>query len=546
MRQLTSVLGSFALATLMVASAGCASPTDDETESDQGALRTGPTEEVATFAPSVRLLDSYNALLDRTTGTKCVTGTDVQPTVGDTREEFFLRQVTSRSELAKELNVDVTASFKVPSVEVNASVKVVRSFKESSNKVVFVIRAASSYKVANAASVDLSPVGQKLFGAGKAGPILQKCGGSYVNAVTYQADVAAILEFEATSSQDARAVEASLGVSTSLFDAKVNASVKNAVQKLAQTNTLTVRIVSSGFRSGAASTGEALEQGDAVRAIANLDSLRGEMSRSLQDDMKRDRDGYFKNNSRDARAVLVSQATYASLESAPGPEAFGPAAATLRAADTFHTSMTTLETKLSAASAEFDAFLAAKTPARYNTPGNPQFLTASLLNSARTYKASYAAGAEMARSIAERCLEQAAHGDYTGCTDSPGVTIFRANAAKSLGAYEAVRIAELSAVIPTTAGRATKVTFAGANEACGKLGMRLAKATEMRAVAPMVAGIEAPNAVWYAADTRCKHPYFVWDGVATSNAIYGGCAADAMDGPLPFLCVPAGGPFARR
>ena len=93
---------------------GCSSATDED-ESDASELRTDPAKVVSTNDSSATVLASYNALSDRVTNTPCVASTGTRAAnVGDVRSEFYLKHITSKDELATELGVDVTASFKVP------------------------------------------------------------------------------------------------------------------------------------------------------------------------------------------------------------------------------------------------------------------------------------------------------------------------------------------------------------------------------------------------------------------------------------------------
>src|SRR4051812_43337052 len=91
----------------------CSSAGDDEAAGGDSALRTDPNATVPTVDPSVHVLSGYNAFLDRATTTKCVVANgDARVNVGEVRGELYLRQVTTKEELAKELDVDVSASLK--------------------------------------------------------------------------------------------------------------------------------------------------------------------------------------------------------------------------------------------------------------------------------------------------------------------------------------------------------------------------------------------------------------------------------------------------
>src|SRR5687767_13966706 len=92
------VIGLLALAV----AAGCSQSESYEDEASEDQLRSDPNALVATRDPGVRLLSPYNALLDRAQTTECVTGA-TGADVGDVRGEFYLRHVSTREELAKEL-----------------------------------------------------------------------------------------------------------------------------------------------------------------------------------------------------------------------------------------------------------------------------------------------------------------------------------------------------------------------------------------------------------------------------------------------------------
>jgi hypothetical protein len=549
MRQINRLLVPLAVLLAPLA-AGCASPSQDETDTDQGAVEeesftTDANAVVKTFAPSVRLYDSYNVLLDRTTGTRCVETQGAETiVVGNVEEAFTLQQVTSKSDLATNLDVDVTASLKVPSVEVNAAVKVMRGFKESSNKVTFVVHAVSSYGVDAQSTIELTPLAKDVLAGGRSDEMLQKCGGSYVRGVRYQAEIAAILEFNALTTEDAQDVQASLGVKANLVDANVNASVKNAIQRLAAKSHLTVHVAASGF-GGAASRGLSIEQGDPMVALAKLDALRGEMGSSLAADQKRDHEGYVTNTERAARAYTIAQASYAGLRNAPGHAAFRPSFKTLHDAGVFYGDMSVIIGKLDAAAGELDTFVSAKDRSHYNRPAKPNLHSQDLLGNATHNRDSYAGGAAFGRTIVARCLENAGQGDYGTCADTPGVTIWKQNASAAIAEYPTFRVAEIAAFVPTKEGHTLTTSYADAGAVCGKLGMRLAKNEELQLVAPMVATVEAPGDIWFSGSKtqpctdKGAERFFTVDGAKLITA----CVA-ATSVKQAVLCVPMSGPLA--
>ena len=106
---MASLLVSRLLPGLLLASlVGCSALSED-TESDTGQIqRTDPSQTVTTSDPAVGLLRGYNAFLDRATATPCVEAAgDERPVVGNLREQFTLTKVTSKEDLAKQLEVDV-------------------------------------------------------------------------------------------------------------------------------------------------------------------------------------------------------------------------------------------------------------------------------------------------------------------------------------------------------------------------------------------------------------------------------------------------------
>jgi hypothetical protein len=529
------------LAALLAATQGCASPSGEDSASDQGAFAAGATEPVATFAPSVRVLDSYNALLDRTTATPCVVRTAPEDTIaGDIDDEFYLSQVKSKEDLARNLEVDVSASYKVPAVSVSASVKVVHSFEESSSKVVYLIRAATSYSVMNISGIDLSPMASSLLRSGTPSAFAQKCGASYVTGVRYQADVAAILEFEATSAKDAHEVEAKLGVKMPLVS--VNASVKSTIEQLSQNSRLTVRIVASGFNAGIdASSGKSLEQGEALGAIAALDGLRKRMSQSIERDLDSDRGGYSKNSARNAHALLLYPASYSSLPSAPAGERLSAVTKLLTDSRTYYDKLTALRARMTTANAELEAFLTAKDPSRFNRPGMPVRWSGDLVADANAWHEHFRGDvtdnvSARVGKLASLCLDGAGDGDYTKCVETTKGRTETKVIEDAIGTYEkGPRVVELRAFLMSEGRTTLTTTHALGATMCTLMGMRLPRGeAELQLLAPMVAALSAPSSIWYEATPQCATPAFTND---RSKAQFTSCASDLR----ALVCVLPGG-----
>src|SRR3954465_11659920 len=153
-------LGILIVATLLSA---CSSASDDG-EAGDSALRTDPNASVLTIDPSVQVLSGYNAFLDRATTTKCVIANgDARVNVGEVRGELYLRQVTTKEDLAKELDVDVSASLKLPKIGGDAGTKLVSTFKRSATTATLGGRRVQSYAVTNKSELALTEPAKQLL-----------------------------------------------------------------------------------------------------------------------------------------------------------------------------------------------------------------------------------------------------------------------------------------------------------------------------------------------------------------------------------------------
>lgn len=531
---------------VVLAAVGCSAPVSDE-EISPDALRTNPSATVPTDDASVRLLSGYNAFLDRATTTGCVAPLgEVAPQVGDVRGQFYMRHVKTRDDLAKELDVDVSASVKVPQASVDAATKIVRTFKQSSTTVTFLVRAVRSYVVANRAELALTPDARALLAQNETKEFLSKCGGSFAKNVRYEAQVIGILQFEATTEETARSIQTSLGGETPSFLQQVGSARADIQTKATQTAEkykaqLSLTVSASGFLARGQSTNNVAEQ-----SFEKIDELREQMNRSFDDDIARDRAGYATNTSRNVRPASVGQASYAQLSNAPASTDYTRITATLTRAEEFARDVAAVQLRLqNTHEDEVARFLRdVSNQFRYNIPGAPKLRSRDLVPIAEDWSRKLhperGSLVEPLKLAIERCMAAASNGDYSACTTDDHLETAKARADAALADYaRSGRIVPMNAWMPTLG---ETMSFRNADDACLSVSMRLPKREEMRVIAPAVSALSSGQ-VWFAADAGCAKPYFA---NGSGEGAYG--CGETVAEPLPYVqdrgvvCVGRSGP----
>jgi hypothetical protein len=524
--------------------AGCAfDPTEEDAEADHGELRTDPIGRVSTNDTNVRLSAGFNALLDRATPGECVVPRGERSAdVGGIEGKTYLRRIGSKDDLAKELEVDVAVSGKLPSVNAAASVKLVNTYKQSTTKVAFLLRDVRAYTVTDRSALSLTPEAARL--ASRANDFVLRCGGAYVQSITYRAEVAVILEFEARSVEDARKIETSLGVSAPGVPAEVKTGLKTSVAELSQSHRLSVTVAASGFVADTKLT-EGMEQD----TVGKFEGLRAQLDKSFRADLERDRGpgSWFANRKHDVVPAVVTQASYAALPGVIRRESFGKITQLLGDAEKFYAKHATLAARLDRVyNDEIRRFLDdSKNQFRYNTITAPKKTTSEVVVAARSYAAVIdprregSVGHGVAK-LAENCLRNAANGDYSACKDTN--EDWSGAASALLAAYEREgRIVELAGFVPMSGTDPKTFSYRNAAPACAEWGMRVANRADLAWLAPMVDVVAAPaGEVWIAPEASCTTPYYSNDaGVAKFACETSAAEALPYVRDRPVICVPA-------
>jgi hypothetical protein len=490
-------------------------------------LRSNPNGEVSTTDPSARLLAGYNAFLDRASSSPCIAAqTPEQPSVGDVASTFYLRHVKTRDELAKELDVEVGASLSAPAGSVDASGKLVKTFKQSATTVTFLVRALRSYSVANRSPLGLTPEAKGLLENNNTPEFLKKCGGSFIQSVRYEAQVLAIMQFEAKNEESARKIAASLGGSSSQVVPVGNAraDIKMKAEQTAQSEnaSLSLSVVASGFLSRGRTAGDIVGN-----TFEKIDELRTEMATSFDADLAADRRDYFANRARNVRAASVGQNSYAQISDAPNAD-FTGMTQTLAKAEEFVRYLGPVQLRMETAyNDEVMRFLNdSQFQYRYNLLNAPKKRTAELVPIAQRWATTFGPDGtrnpgsliDPLRQSIDRCKSAASNGNYLLCKADADIDGKKTAADRALADYaRSGRIVQVSAWMPTNemspedkgSPEATHVSYRNAEDLCTQGGMRLPKRNEMPYLAPAVTALATPSGeVWFAADGSCTKPVY--------------------------------------
>jgi hypothetical protein len=550
-----SGLVALLLGSVVVMGTGCASVVDEQEEAatSPDELRSDPSATVPTSDPSMTLLSGYNAFLDHASTTPCVSVAGAKPPqIGAVQGSFYLRQVKSREELATELDVDLTASVKAPQGQIDASTKIVQTFKGSSTTVNFLVRAFRSYVATNTSDIELSPNALEMLSRGALPEFLQKCGGSYAKSVRYDAQVVAILQFEAKSEESARNIAASIGGSSPSVAKKVtsaSAELKANAQRTAQSNnaTLSVTVTASGFLSN----NKRINGEDVENSFEKIDELHKDLATSFDRDLAADRANYDGNNGRNMRAAMVGQASYATLKNARAEVDFNANTTTLMNAERHVQRLAPLVLRMERAyDDEIMAFLNDRqNQFHYNLVPAPKLRSNDLIGVAQSWAEKFktdAAGGQLVeplRQAVERCLSSAANGKYEACASTPEIESARTRAEAALGEYNRTgRILPVSVTMPSPG---KTVSYYNAESVCRDVGMRLPKRNEARLIGPSVTALSGDaGEVWLAGDDQCGKLVFK-NGSGEGQLVCDGGWFEWMPwvADRQVVCVPKSGPL---
>jgi hypothetical protein len=544
-------LGTLGLA---IGVSACAAETEDGATSADD-LRTDSSAMVPTTDSAVRVLSAYNAFLDRATVTPCVASTAPATAAGDVSGGFYLQHVKTRDDLAKELDVDVDATVKAPETgSVDASTKVVQTFKESTTTVSYLLRAFRAYSVTSTGPMELTPAAAALLKSGSLDEFIHQCGGSFAQTVRYQAQVVAMMRFEAKTEESARSIEASFGGATPAAKTDIapggTADIKTKAQQTASANgaSLSISIDTSGFFASPPTVDNTGADG-----FDTINALYKQLSESFDKDLAGDRANYF-GNQRNARPSLVAQASYGSLANRP-PADYAKIGSILGQAEEFVQGVSPYYLRVQRAYVdEVSRFLGdGSEQYRYNLASAPKLGVQDLVPIAQQWAAKLAtdggrddAVIKPLRTAIDRCTSSAANGDYKPCATTPDLEKAKQQVSAALAAYaKGGRILPVDVSMPHPGAT---MSYRNAEPECDGVKMRMAHRDELPLIAPAVSALAPPAAqIWFAGDSTCAKPvYTVASGRTTFDCM------DNMTEPLPWvedqpvLCVGLSGPITAR
>ena len=459
----------------------CAAPASDSIDEPvpqvggKGDYPTGNGTIVSTGNANAQLLGGFHYLYDKTTSSQCVASADNAQgpsfLVGDVQRKFHMRHVASRSELARELGIDIGLKVKYPPASVDASFGMLNSFSSSTNSASFLMTIAEEYHVTNKHPLRLT---DDAVGALTTSPdaFIDKCGVHFINSVLYSSNVFLLITYTANSEQTASDIKAKLGASVGYGPGKVdvNAAVNVANASANDGVSVTVSLVGRGYRVDdrasientiqtllTSAAGEDTDEGKAQAAqlvgeetYAIIDKIRVEMEDSVARDICRDAGvgkcadgsdapGYHDNTKRAAKPTGVYLGFYDGLvptdigqqfENGELTDPFELARDKLTAVERFIKDYAELEERMTDVYGnEVNLFL--RTPSAYKghfnvaPPADPKLDTASLLATADAWQDLYYPNTptqigwhvEEAVHAARDCWEKASLDIEHECTD---------------------------------------------------------------------------------------------------------------------------------
>lgn len=572
-----------ALLALPLLAACSASAGDSETPDDNTGVAEGNygdrvgQDTLTTTEPGITLFDGYNTLFDlRRSGCVVADKNATPPSVGKPAQQTTIKQVKSDTELAKELGVDATFSVKAPLVSANASASLLRTFKGSTSSVNYLIQAIQSYVVVSNAPITLTDDAKKLL-ASKPQDFLVRCGDRFVNAVTYQAKIEALVSFETSSEEAALKLEGSISAGGTVASVvALDGSIKSRLSDASKKDDVhtEVTVTAQGFDLTGNETLISLD-GTLEDKLTKIDAASAALRTSLQQDREKDASGFFQNLTRRAMPAVLHVTRYGMASNAPnGIETSMPFKQNqqlMHNTEQYLRSFGQMKLKMEHAWAyEIDDFQEASTEAQayYNlaAPAEPKRSTDEVAAVASTWAARFRSDdgikigtdLEKVQDMISTCAEGAKSGDFSDC--KPGVD------PKTLPEYLAAQGA-IDEYLKT--GRVVRMrawviengaekSYAAAQEACKNVNGfvdRLPTADEARRIAPLVAGFGGgtQKSAWIADTSSCKFAnngmsYYA-NPVQDAKGDQTGCDQWKLFGPSyarATICVQQSGPIGKR
>ena len=327
---------------LTAALSACSGATDGPPGEEEGIEITGGPksdqpvadgEFVPTQNNNVVLNKGYHALFDSTSNT-CVEQQRAVPVaqVTDIRDKFQLTYVTSRSELADKLGIDLSLKVAHTIGSAGLSTKLLNEFAENRNSVHLLLTVERSYLVQNRDEVDYRErTFQKLEAS--ANEFLQACGANYVSAVRYGGYLQMLIVYTAANATQKQELEAEIGANASALNAEATLSTLLAHTAANENSALSVTAVRSGLDAETTNLADLIAAGISSETLSQVRLLEQNLAESIRTDSCVDSGGcpvtsgrgvvdcepcsnspgYFDNPARDASVLGVHLGQYNNL-----------------------------------------------------------------------------------------------------------------------------------------------------------------------------------------------------------------------------------------
>lgn len=440
-----------ALFVLLLSAAGCGgtdSPNDgtgDENGDGKADVISGDGQWVPTQNVNITLNKGYHPLFDDTSNS-CAAAEGDGVRVSNTRDEFTLKVVTTRQELANELGVGGTAKISRPlAVSGELGSDFLNKFKGGTNSINLLLTLEASYDVTNLREVDMRDRGVEILET-SAEEFRSKCGSNYVAGVRQGGFFKMLITFTAEESDAFRELKSTLSGSSDIAGAE--ATLNNLIQlkNTASDAELNVETIRVGLDSNTASSAEIIEQGISNESLGKI----AEIEQSLKNSVRRDQcadagecasdsggevsctpcdtaPGYFNNSRRNSGVLAVSVGQYDQLFSVPSSskEAFDQITDHWIATENNVRELSLAQEEASDLHAAHIApFLAAQGPAKafFNTPGEAKSTLDELTSIGQEWDSKFNAEgtslvAAIDRHMAE-CWSEASRDLTKTCTES--------------------------------------------------------------------------------------------------------------------------------
>ncbi len=499
---------SYYLPLIALAAVGCAVDEDAPTERESAYDRAS-AEVVPTLDDAAELLGGYNSVFDRSLPSCLLSEDKGAPiSVGNLEEKYEIKLANSRSEVSKDLNVNLGLGLHLPKIELLPTFNLTKQVKNSKTSVSFVMSAQQGYNVVNRRTVKLTT---EALDAAKRSPtdFLKKCGNDYVHGLRYQADLLVLIRFDTMSEEKTREIAAGLsgkapvGGTAAGIDANLQTTLKNYAKS--EGVSASVHVASTGFiASGNSDAATFTSLGTALtdETFAKIDQLRDAMARSVRNDVCRDGDigtncngasapGYEKNTLRTARLASIVTRGYENTTDEIDFATFRGNINKLKEVEIFLGGVAKIGDAMEIG--RDDEILPVVTAAKenlshFNVMGHPRVTAEDVLDHAKKYAALFSgesgSALERVRNVSEDCASYGLAGDYTRC-NAIGTSSALSSPKAALAAYRNERLVPLH-FSPTASSSMSSAVFQCARIKTLGEGPRLITQEEAEYVAPLL------------------------------------------------------------